>query len=63
MENFLKYTNFNREHSIVIVGVGGTGGFVAESMCRLMIGSRSTITLVDPDRVEPHNLLRQNFFD
>ena len=46
---------------IAIIGVGGTGGFVAESLCRLLTGRKATVTLVDHDRVEPHNLLRQNF--
>jgi hypothetical protein len=48
--------------SFFIVGCGGTGSFVAEGMCRLLADSDARITLVDHDRVEPHNLLRQNFF-
>ena len=47
---------------ITVVGCGGTGGFVAEGLCRLFTGREATIVLVDHDRVEPHNLLRQNFF-
>ena len=47
---------------ITVVGCGGTGGFVAEGLCRLFIGREATIVLVDHDRVEPHNLLRQNFY-
>ena len=43
-------------------GTGGTGGFVAEGLCRLFQGRDATIVLVDHDRVEPHNLLRQNFY-
>ena len=46
---------------ITVVGCGGTGGFVAEGLCRLFQGRKATIVLVDHDRVEPHNLLRQNF--
>ena len=46
---------------ITVVGCGGTGGFVAEGLCRLFTGKEATIVLVDHDRVEPHNLLRQNF--
>ena len=45
---------------ITVVGCGGTGGFVAEGLCRLFQGRQATIVLVDHDRVEPHNLLRQN---
>ena len=50
--------NFN----ILVVGCGGTGGFVAESLCRLLNGSDIPIILIDHDRVEPHNLIRQNFY-
>ncbi len=47
---------------ITVVGCGGTGGFVAEALCRLYTGREAEIVLVDHDRVEHHNLLRQNFF-
>ena len=46
---------------IVIVGCGGTGGFVADHLCRLFTGRPAKIVLVDHDRVERHNVLRQNF--
>jgi len=48
---------------IVVVGCGGTGGFVAEGLCRLLANDNLDILLVDHDRVEPHNLRRQNFFE
>ena len=48
--------------SIYVVGCGGTGSMVADGLCRLLIGHNAMITLVDHDRVEPHNLIRQNFF-
>jgi len=48
---------------IVVVGCGGTGGFVADGLCRLLLTSDMDILLVDYDRVEPHNLLRQHFFE
>jgi len=35
---------------------------VSEGLCRLLINSDLPLLLVDPDRVEPHNLRRQNFF-
>ncbi|MCC6175645.1 MAG: ThiF family adenylyltransferase [Chloroflexi bacterium] len=47
--------------TIVLVGCGGTGGFLAESVCRLLIGCPARLYLVDPDRVEPHNVARQAF--
>ncbi|MDP3063061.1 MAG: ThiF family adenylyltransferase, partial [Chloroflexota bacterium] len=45
-----------------VVGCGGTGGFVAEGLCRLFRSSGARIVLVDGDRVEERNLLRQNFY-
>jgi PRTRC genetic system ThiF family protein len=48
--------------TIVVVGCGGTGGFVAEGLCRLLSGSATPIILIDYDRVEPHNLVRQHFY-
>ena len=39
---------------ITVVGCGGTGGYVAEGLCRLFTGREATIVLVDHDRVEPH---------
>ncbi len=49
--------------SIIVVGCGGTGSFVAEGLCRLLIGSDIPILLIDPDRVEQQNLIRQNFYE
>ncbi len=44
------------------MGCGGTGGFVAEGLCRLFGGKEVDILLIDHDRVEEHNLKRQNFY-
>jgi PRTRC genetic system ThiF family protein len=52
-----------RAPTIVVVGCGGTGGFVAEGLCRLLLKSDLELLLVDYDRVEPHNLRRQHFFE
>ena len=46
---------------VCVVGCGGTGGFVAEGLCRLL-ESDVVILLVDHDHVEEHNLVRQNFY-
>jgi hypothetical protein len=46
---------------IVVVGCGGTGGFISEGLCRLLEKDRK-ILLIDYDRVEDHNLERQNFY-
>lgn len=49
------------EATVVLVGCGGTGGFLAEAICRLLLGRNAQLFLVDPDRVEPHNVVRQCF--
>ena len=49
------------EATIVLVGCGGTGGFVAEATSRLLLGRRAAFFMVDPDRVEPVNTSRQAF--
>lgn len=52
---------------IVLVGVGGTGGHLARLLVRMLYhlsaqGMRTpTLCLVDPDRVESHNVGRQLF--
>lgn len=55
--------NMERDKKIVVVGCGGTGGFVAEGLCRLFARNDPKIILVDHDKVEPPNLLRQNFYE
>ncbi len=47
---------------ITVVGCGGTGGFVAEGLCRLLQDRPAKLVLIDHDRVEPHNLRRQPFY-
>jgi len=46
--------------TVTVAGCGGTGGFVAEGLCRLL-PPHTDLVLVDHDRVEERNLLRQNF--
>jgi len=46
--------------TVTVVGCGGTGGFVAEGLCRLL-PPRADLVLIDHDRVEERNLFRQNF--
>ena len=57
-----------KEFNIIIVGVGGTGGYVVRDLQRFIysLGKRVhdiklNLHLVDPDIVEMKNLLRQNF--
>ncbi len=45
---------------IIVVGYGGTGGFVADGLAR-MLPSGIGLILIDMDRVEEHNLNRQSF--
>lgn len=59
---YLLSNNFTRSGSyqVVLVGCGGTGGFAAEGLCRIL-PARVPLILVDHDRVEERNLARQNF--
>jgi PRTRC genetic system ThiF family protein len=47
---------------VAVVGCGGTGGFVAEGLCRLPAMQNRKLILIDHDRVEPRNLGRQAFY-
>lgn len=42
--------------SILIIGIGGVGGYVLESLARSNIG---TIIIVDPDKIDETNINRQ----
>jgi PRTRC genetic system ThiF family protein len=48
---------------IAIVGVGGTGSYLAQGLAKLVAGYQLQVgvTLVDPDQVEEKNCSRQNF--
>ncbi len=48
--------------SVAVVGCGGTGGYVADSLCRLL-PLEAQLYLIDHDRVEERNLGRQNFLE
>ncbi len=51
------------DRTVAVVGCGGTGSLVAEGLCRLLQPNPDVrLLLVDHDRVDPHNLLRQAFF-
>ncbi|SMC08088.1 ThiF family protein [Sulfobacillus thermosulfidooxidans DSM 9293] len=59
---------FYRPHfQLFVVGTGGTGGYVVQYLARLLYALQSThattvtLTLIDGDRVEEANLLRQHF--
>ena len=51
-ENLDKLRNSN----VLVIGIGGVGGYAVESLARSGIGS---LTLVDPDVVEKTNINRQ----
>lgn len=57
----MSYKLYWNSGTFMVVGCGGTGGYVAEGLCQLLIGKKNRIYLVDHDRVEEHNLGRQNF--
>lgn len=50
--------------TLYLIGVGGTGGFLAQGLAKMITGYglRIDVTLVDPDIVEERNCIRQNFW-
>jgi hypothetical protein len=46
---------------VTLIGCGGTGGYAAEGLCRVL-PPEADLILIDHDRVEERNLIRQNFF-
>jgi PRTRC genetic system ThiF family protein len=57
-----------RRIHLAIVGLGGTGGFLARSAACIAADLRAqgkdvTLTFIDPDKVEEGNIPRQNFCD
>lgn len=48
---------------VVLIGTGGTGGYVAQGLAKMVAGYRLDldIALVDPDTIEEKNRFRQNF--
>ncbi len=49
-------TDSLRNHHILVAGIGGVGGYVAENLARAGIGE---LTLLDKDVVSPSNINRQ----
>lgn len=52
--------------NFVLVGVGGTGGFLAEDLCRIILQLQRTrkeinFAIIDGDTVELKNISRQNY--
>ena len=50
----------------ILVGAGGTGGYLAEDLCRIIVqlqqtGKEVSFTIVDGDTVEAKNTIRQNY--
>ena len=54
-------SHHSRPTRISIIGCGGTGSILADTLCRLLTGTPAEILLIDPDIIEHHNLMRQNF--
>ncbi|MDD3412554.1 MAG: ThiF family adenylyltransferase [Lachnospiraceae bacterium] len=60
---------YNKRFLIIVVGVGGTGGYVVRDLSRYLYSIHKRVpgeydfkfVVVDPDNVEEKNLLRQNF--
>jgi PRTRC genetic system ThiF family protein len=54
--------------NLYLIGCGGTGSWIAPSLCRIARvisaqGKKVNLTFIDPDKVEAKNTLRQNFCD
>jgi len=49
--------------NIIVVGAGGTGSHLIPNLCRLIkaSGKNHNLTIIDGDKVEERNTLRQNF--
>lgn len=56
----LSNTFVERRYCVTIVGCGGTGGYATESLSRLL-PKQAHLVLIDHDRIEERNLIRQNF--
>ena len=56
----LEISNPQYVPNVIVVGCGGTGGFVAEGLAR-MLSPRINLVLIDMDVVEERNLNRQSF--
>lgn len=56
--------NNEQSYHFIIIGCGGTGGYLIEHLARLLNAKAEAhaISLVDGDRVEEKNLLRQSFY-
>jgi len=54
-----RHANFQMER-VIVAGIGGTGSFIADGLCRL-VPEKCQIMLVDPDVIEEKNLRRQDF--
>jgi len=56
----LEVSNSQRVPAVIIVGCGGTGGFVADGLARMLPRDKDLV-LIDMDTVEERNLNRQSF--
>jgi len=64
--NSVSHSKTPRAFHCILIGVGGTDGYVLQALTRLLYGmgpngSRIAVTLIDGGRVEQHNLKRQHF--
>ncbi len=56
----------HRKVDFILVGAGGTGGYLAEDVCRLILQlqqneKKANLTIIDGDSVETKNIARQNY--
>jgi len=56
--------NLSAIRGVILIGVGGTGGYIARDIIRLLAQESNfygDIIIIDPDKVEMKNINRQNF--
>ena len=61
----MRIPNIISQVKIIVLGAGGTGGYVLPHLYRIGFASQYEIRVIvcDGDRVEARNLVRQNFID
>jgi len=63
MESIRGASFFGKKPQVLVVGCGGTGGYIIRDIARAMKHIPFTLDIQDGDKVEHKNLIRQNFLE
>ncbi len=63
MEHIQGNSFFSAKPRVLVVGCGGTGGYIIRDIARAMKHIPFTLDIQDGDKVEHKNLIRQNFLE